>query len=289
MNKLTQLIQDHTALVDRADCDVDMILTGVKLNIGDVTAEVVRQAISEYGGMLDIFDGKEHSFIQMGGWLGDQGYALRLMALLSKLEMVNLLTPKTVIGAKISDEMAVSLAGQGLMTIVCVTAEPSHPLRLSEQIKLNIAKYGWHMQYVFPNPDSKNETERHFFYTVGLTDMGLPEIFMMGNIDPSIAHMVFSIVIEDWKKKDVVEGVHLDYIQDREGRPIPMLVKELDTTYPPLKDEFATFTFNHYGDTPLRFAQLIWSDQEGRFPSDPNFSLAHEQQELPCKVVRFDA
>jgi hypothetical protein len=42
---------------------------------------------------IDLFDGQEHNYMQVGAWIGDQGYALQLMGLGSLLGLWNLITP----------------------------------------------------------------------------------------------------------------------------------------------------------------------------------------------------
>jgi len=62
------------------------------------------------------FDGKEHGYIELGAWIGDQGAALLYMALGSLLGVFELLTPRNML-PDIDDETAMSLAGKGLVTV----------------------------------------------------------------------------------------------------------------------------------------------------------------------------
>lgn len=61
-------------------------------------------------------DGKEHSYLELGGWIGDQGLALQYMGLGAALGVFTLLTPKTVIKG-IGDELAMQMAGMGFVTV----------------------------------------------------------------------------------------------------------------------------------------------------------------------------
>lgn len=61
-------------------------------------------------------DGKEHSFIELGAWLGDQGLALQYMALGTQLGVFELLTPRTVLG-DLDEETTMRLAMSGLVTV----------------------------------------------------------------------------------------------------------------------------------------------------------------------------
>lgn len=69
-------------------------------------------------GDVDLFDEKEHGYIELGGWIGDQQIALRLMALGTLLGVWMLLSPKTVLGDTIDDDTALVLAGKGMVTIL---------------------------------------------------------------------------------------------------------------------------------------------------------------------------
>jgi hypothetical protein len=63
----------------------------------------------------DPLDGKEHSFIELGGWIGDQGMALMLMGLGNILGLWNLMTPNMLPG--LPKDLADIMAGQGMVTI----------------------------------------------------------------------------------------------------------------------------------------------------------------------------
>lgn len=64
---------------------------------------------------VDIFDGKEHNFLEIGGWIGDQGNALVLMGMGELLGLWKLITPTSM---GVSPEMSQMLAQNGLVTII---------------------------------------------------------------------------------------------------------------------------------------------------------------------------
>lgn len=66
---------------------------------------------------VDLFDGKEHSYIEIGGFVGDQGLALQLMGLGALLGLWKLLTPYTVLGDDTPPELAMQMAGVGYVSI----------------------------------------------------------------------------------------------------------------------------------------------------------------------------
>jgi hypothetical protein len=65
---------------------------------------------------LDPLDGKEHNYVQLGGWLGDQQSALRYMGLGALLGVFDLLTPKNLIPG-MDAAMTMELAGRGMVAV----------------------------------------------------------------------------------------------------------------------------------------------------------------------------
>lgn len=66
-------------------------------------------------GNINPLDGKEHSYIELGAWIGDQGLALQYMALGVSLGVFNLLSGKTIL--KLNQPEALALAQRGLLAI----------------------------------------------------------------------------------------------------------------------------------------------------------------------------
>lgn len=66
---------------------------------------------------MDPLDGKEHGYMELGGWIGDQGAALTLIGLGSLMGLWKLLTPYSVLGLREGDPLAMQLAGNGLVSI----------------------------------------------------------------------------------------------------------------------------------------------------------------------------
>jgi hypothetical protein len=62
------------------------------------------------------FDGAEHSYIELGAWIGDQGLALQYMGLGVALGAFTLLSP-AMLG--IDGPLAIEMAGKGLLSIQC--------------------------------------------------------------------------------------------------------------------------------------------------------------------------
>lgn len=66
---------------------------------------------------VDALDGKEHSFIELGAWLGSQGLAMAFMAIGVHLKVFSLLSPSTLFPG-LPDDVAHAMAGSGLVSIV---------------------------------------------------------------------------------------------------------------------------------------------------------------------------
>lgn len=87
--------------------------------VGDPTKDEYLRLIAEHGGehcRCDLTDGKEHSYLEVGGWIGDQGLAMQCMALGVHLGVFKLLTPSTMLPF-LDENTKQMLAGQGM---VCV-------------------------------------------------------------------------------------------------------------------------------------------------------------------------
>lgn len=63
------------------------------------------------------FDGKEHSYLEAGADMGDQGIALMTMGLGSLLGVWELLTPLSVLGPDCPEDIKMGLAGRGFIHI----------------------------------------------------------------------------------------------------------------------------------------------------------------------------
>lgn len=78
-----------------------------------------RKLTTEHAGEfcdVDPFDGREHNYLDLGGWLGDQELALRYMGLGSLLGAFRLLSPKAML-LGITDAQAMQLAGMGMLAV----------------------------------------------------------------------------------------------------------------------------------------------------------------------------
>ena len=84
------------------------------------TADELKSLIAaQKGSFCDVnfFDGNEHGYMEIGGWIGDQQLALLLMGLGSLLGLWTIMQPCSVLGLPRDHPMAQQLAGAGMVTI----------------------------------------------------------------------------------------------------------------------------------------------------------------------------
>ncbi len=81
--------------------------------------DVLRKLVESHRGEFaecNLFDGKEHSYIEVGAWIGDQGLALILIGMGFLLGLWRLVTPKMLPG--LPKELMDQMAGQGMVSII---------------------------------------------------------------------------------------------------------------------------------------------------------------------------
>ena len=96
----------------------DLIFFHVALR-NDPSREDFIKEIREHDGEfceVDVFDGNEHSYLEIGAWIGDQGLAMQFMGLGHLLGMWDLLTPNTIM-PDFPDELKMRMAENGLVAI----------------------------------------------------------------------------------------------------------------------------------------------------------------------------
>jgi hypothetical protein len=86
---------------------------------GEPTAEELRRLVEsarqgEFA-ECDPFDGNEHSYIELGGWIGAQGLAMQFMGLCAVLGLADVLTPKMLPG--LPDDLMAMMAGSGMVSM----------------------------------------------------------------------------------------------------------------------------------------------------------------------------
>lgn len=131
MMSIIQYIQDHT---QRGECQcglcrdhdgnpepkghtADLVFFKMAA-VNYPSADDFKRLTKEHPGDFsncDPFDGAEHSYLELGGWIGDQGAAMLYMGLGHILGLFDLLTPKTIMG--LDGALAMEMAGMGYVSI----------------------------------------------------------------------------------------------------------------------------------------------------------------------------
>ena len=120
MSKLTDFIWEHACANTATAQDGSDVIFFKVVAVKDPVLDDLVAALREHKGEfceVDVFDGKEHNYLELGGWLGSQDYALRLIGLGAEMGLWHLLTPKTMLGDLISDDIVQSMAGMGMIAL----------------------------------------------------------------------------------------------------------------------------------------------------------------------------
>jgi hypothetical protein len=120
MSALVQYLMENAAQVTRDTAGAaDVVFFGVVRKEGasaEKLAELIRAHKDEFCA-VDLFDGKDHSYFEIGDWIGDQGLALILIGLGSLLGMWTLLSPKSVFGDDLHSLIESNMAGMGYVAL----------------------------------------------------------------------------------------------------------------------------------------------------------------------------
>lgn len=84
----------------------------------EADADTLRRLIAQHKGVFsecNPLDRREHNYIELGGWIGDQGLALMFMGLGTVLGLWRMLTPKVL--PELDKELMDQMAGRGMVSI----------------------------------------------------------------------------------------------------------------------------------------------------------------------------
>ena len=112
---------------------VDLMFFKVGLSQTSTPIEAARERFIELTkanlkgefGDVDVLDRNEHSYIELGGWIGDQGLAMQYMGLGTILGVFQLLTPRTILGNTIPETLAMQMAGNGMISVIAKSQTPA--------------------------------------------------------------------------------------------------------------------------------------------------------------------
>jgi hypothetical protein len=120
MSKLAGYVLKHTMRTDSEGVDVQFFHVS---QVGEPTEEELKTLIQRHVGdfcEVDLFDDREHGYIELGVWCGTQELALQLMGLGTILGLFELMTPNNML-PDAYDELKNELAGKGFIIIKAKT------------------------------------------------------------------------------------------------------------------------------------------------------------------------
>ncbi|MGZ4745665.1 MAG: DUF4262 domain-containing protein [Oryzihumus sp.] len=142
-----------------------------------------------------------------------------------------------------------------------------------DSLKAKIAEYGYTKVLV----DGSGHVPYHFGYSLGLADQLHPEVFLRGPMPPNVvAGLVDHLVHKVQEGLVLSDGLILDGLL-KDGYTLrvhgPVAADDAET-------HLAVLLFGDLGQTAY---QVLWPDQSGRFPTDPDFDpkLASSQPLAP--------
>ncbi len=130
-----------------------------------------------------------------------------------------------------------------------------------DEVRDIIRGHGWAVQFV-------ESEKRPFAYTIGLHDLGLPELLMTG-LPPRTVHRVLNsiahLMVDDGTV--LAPAMHIDY-EDR------FLIEVVEVEHPDVHLKFAIALCG----PQIRALQLVWADDRGRWPWEPGWGYGRRRQ-----------
>ncbi|WP_433458430.1 DUF4262 domain-containing protein [Micromonospora sp. CA-248212] len=145
--------------------------------------------------------------------------------------------------------------------------------RRQEQI---IDTIGWAVTHVLPTDDDP-DTTTPFAYTVGLTAHHYPELLIAG-LPTEVAHCLLN---------DLARRVYDTAERFTHGQRVSDLIAGYDAIIidgSPTDDLVPGMAIVRYGRHQICLQQLVWPDQQGRFPWDSGYSLEPQAQPLIAQM-----
>jgi len=137
-----------------------------------------------------------------------------------------------------------------------------------ESTKANIDEYGVSIMGVINS----------HAYTIGMANLGLPDVIITGNLNASTAQHILNELVRQWKTTGVAYGDNFELIQ---GKCDDASLKTHIRAIAPDKDFFDTYVrqaLNFYEEHPdyvkvasPMFAQILWPDNKGTLPTEAGY------------------
>jgi len=121
----------------------------------------------------------------------------------------------------------------------------------------NVEQFGWHCTSVTRHD---HDDDPPFTYTVGLYEtFGAAEVILFG-LDQDVAHSILSIYARRLEERNPISL----------ETPSPDLINNFSCVFVPVpRPRYNDFVFSalwFYAEVEFPLYQLVWPDQEGRFP-----------------------
>lgn len=155
---------------------------------------------------------------------------------------------------------------------------------IQSMIHENVTKYGLAIQYIFPT--SKDDGPA-FIYTVGFTQIGLPEWIVFG-LPPDVMMPIINGMFSEIK-----EGV-------RDGKnskidDVASVVFRNEPVHLSHAKDYVVQCLEYYRGTRHKptFNQLVWPDEKGMYPDQEGFSERFKEHQpylpgIPIKSNVYD-
>lgn len=135
-----------------------------------------------------------------------------------------------------------------------------------------IDRVGWLVLHVFPEADDPPDVAA-FAYTVGLSARGHPELLATG-LPPQAGHGLLN---------ELAGRVHADARRFQHGELVSnpagdQAVVIIDAQ--PSGEIFPALAFKRYGPARVRVQQVLWPDEQGRFPGERGYAVERFPQPL---------
>jgi hypothetical protein len=149
-----------------------------------------------------------------------------------------------------------------------------------QRIIRDVEEYGWFGLSAGPREDS-DDVREWWTYTIGLPKThGWPELIVFG-LDASDGHSLIAAAIEQCEKKNVAPHKGQRLFEDTPGYHV--LVGE-GAAIPRSYFNSANWFAGHHGMPEPNRLQLLWPDENGRFPDDPFCSTEARQLQTPAET-----
>jgi len=135
-----------------------------------------------------------------------------------------------------------------------------------------IRRVGWALQYVF---DGEDEQVPPYCYTIGLHELGHPELLVVGLDHGTAAHLL-NTVGERIRHGEWLRVGDVLTVDERSNR--------LEVRTVPNPGDILFSANRHYrraDEDSIPAYQLVWHDMNGRFPWDAGYELPAWRQPLP--------